>query len=58
MFSLEKMHCSLKVLTTFCKEISEIISTIVMKECYKYEDKEIQHINSKKLRSFNIVWLN
>ena len=55
MFSLEKMHCSVNVLTTFYKEISEIISTIGMKECYKYEDKKIQHINSKKLKSFNIT---
>ena len=32
-FSLEKkMHCFLKVLTTFYKEISEIINSIVMKE--------------------------
>ena len=31
-FSLEKMHCFLKVLTTSYKEIKEIISTIVMKE--------------------------
>ena len=35
-FPLEKMHHFLKVSTTFYKEISEIISTIVMKEIKKY----------------------
>ena len=35
-FSLEKkMHCFLKVLTTFYKEISEIINSIGMKERQK-----------------------
>ena len=37
------MQCFSKVLTTFCKEIHEMINTIVIKECYKYEDEEIQH---------------
>ena len=32
MFSLEKMHYFLKVSTKFYKEISEIITTIVIKE--------------------------
>ena len=41
------MYCFLKVLTTFYKEISEIISTILMKDRYKYEDKKREHINSK-----------
>ena len=43
MFSLGKMHCFLKVFKTLYKEISDIISTIAMKERYKYEDKKIQH---------------
>ena len=47
MFSLEKMYCVLKVLTTFCKEISGIISTIVMKKRLQYEDKKVQNIDSK-----------
>ena len=38
------MHCFLKVLTTFYKEIIEIIITIATKERQNYEDKKIQHI--------------
>ena len=34
---------ALKVLTTFCKGVSEIINTIVIKERKKYEDEETQH---------------
>ena len=35
----------------FYKEISDIISAIVMKERSKYVDKKIYHINSNTLRS-------
>ena len=39
------MHCFLKVLTTFYKEISEIINSIVMKEHKK---------RSMRIRKYNI----
>ena len=45
--SSKQKKCFLKVLTTFYKEIGEIINTIVMKESYQDEDQKIQHINSK-----------
>ena len=42
------MHCFLKVLTTFYKDISEIINTIVMKERKK---------RSMRIRKYNIFTL-
>ena len=37
------MLCFLNVLTTFCKEISEIINAVIMIDLEEYEDQEIQH---------------
>ena len=48
-FPPEKMHYFLKVSTICYKEISEIISTIVMKKCQKSEIKKMHHIYSKSL---------
>ena len=47
------MHCFLKVLTTFYKVISKIISTIVIKKRYKSEDKKDTTYLLKMLKSFN-----
>ena len=41
------MDSFLKVLTTLHAEISEIISTVFMKDRYKYDNKKMQYINSK-----------
>ena len=46
------MDSFLKVLTTLHAEISEIISTVFMKDRYKYDNKKMQYINSK---SWNIL---
>ena len=51
MFSLEKIHCFLKVLTTFYKKISEMIKTL---ELWEYENTAYL---LKKLKSFNATWL-
>ena len=50
------MNCFLKVLTTFYKVISKIISTIVLKKHYNYEDKKDTTYLLKKLKSFNATW--
>ena len=47
------MHYFLKVLTIFYKVISTIISTIVIKNRYKYEDKKDTTYLLKTLKSFN-----
>ena len=49
----EKNARFLKVLTTFYKVISKIISTIVIKKRYKYEDKKDTTYLLKMLKSFN-----
>ena len=47
------MHCFLKVLTTFCKVISKIISEIVIEKRYKYKDKKDTTNLLKKFKFFN-----
>ena len=54
------MLCFLNVLTTFCKEISEIINTVIMIDLEEYEDQEIQHqkIRRKKISFFVPIFRN
>ena len=54
------MLCFLNVLTTFCKEISEIINAVIMIDLEKYEDQEIQHqkIRRKKISFFVPIFRN
>ena len=55
-FSLKKIHCFSKVLTTFYKFISKINCTIFIKKRFKYEDKKDATYLLKKLKSFNATW--
>ena len=47
------MHCFLKVLTTFCKVISKIVSETVIKKRYKYKHKKDTTNLLKKFKFFN-----
>ena len=50
------MHCFLKVLTTFYKVISKIISETVIKKRYKYKHKKDTTNLLKKFKFFNATW--